>query len=1516
MLMEVSNLVDVVGKPLKRKVNVSLREDDEGLSFFFAVLVTLLYKYSSRWCDQVSLSVEVIKPVADPKIELNYSLSDNQDFYSVYQQVKTDLSVINQALSWQQIHLSITWKAEHESDHSLYRIRMSPSPGEDLCEVLFSCEPHSFFAIAFRQAARHYETLAAKAQKFPHAPISELSYLHQKDLNEIHSLACGPMDEHISAPEFLDHIFEQTVEQYPNMKAVVDGEVSITYLGLRKMVNHLAHLLSQNQVGPGDKVAILLNRSAEAYAALLATLKCGAAYVPIDMDYPQERIEYILKDSNAKCLISVRKFKDKYSSFGRKILHTDKLLADYHSQTVPEHVEQPRSHYDAAYMIYTSGSTGKPKGVVVSHAAASNLIKAERQLYKVKPADKVVQGFSIAFDASIEEIWLAFSTGATLLPAKKEIMRSGLDLCEFINNNSVTVLSTVPTLLSAMSPHLPSLKLLILGGEACPQELAQRWSRNGLRIVNTYGPTEATVISTAADVVEGRKITIGKPIYNYGVYIADAALHPVATGIPGELCIAGAGLANGYHNNDALTAAKFVDSPFHLHDGLGKKIYRSGDLARYNDEGNIEFLGRIDSQVKLRGYRIELSEIESRLWLLENVENAVVVLQQHGEEQKLVAYLVLKDKSKAIDQSSVREALLKQLPSFMIPSVFVEMDNIPVLANGKVDHKKLAEPKFDFSAEKKRIAAMRNKTEKKVFEVWSKYFSVPVSRSDDFFLDLGGHSMLAARVVSELRQQPDFQKLSVGDIYSFPTIEKLAAEIDKHRGARSQKTNHHHSVHESWKDKLRHAACGLFQFASMYFVFGINLIRDFTLFGVFFFLYSSDHSVAYSIGWAVPAFIGVYPALIIIAIVSKWILLGRIQPGRHPLWGAYYLRWWLVRKIFQLLDLYHIAGTPLLPVIYKALGMKVGNNVHLDTDRFAAFDVITIDDGASIDEEASISGFSIQDGFLNIGPVHIGKNCFVGTRCVIAEHAIMEDESRLEDLSLLKTGEKIPRGETWQGSPAKKTSRLNYNEIIRSPRMTAAKKMGVSLLYALLVCAVPLVSSLAFIPGVILLVQNDPINNFWFYLSLIPVVGLSFVLFVTSQVVILKWLLVGRVKPGLYPVHGNFYIRNWVVEQLLRTALDHVGQLHATLYVNSWYRALGMKIFSFVELSTASTGNPDLIQLQEGCTIADEVSLGTPHIEKGWMSIAPVSLGQRSFAGNSAVIPMGTHLGNHSLVGVLSIAPENEKGKAPGNTWFGSPPISFPKREDSKGFSEERTYRPSKSLRWKRAGFELLRVTLPPAFSIIVASSVINIGLLLWHNFGLLKTLLALPVVLGAACVLMALAVALIKWIVMGTYRPFNHPLWSNFVWRLEFVNAMYEFFAAPLVLELLQGTPFLPAYLRLLGVKFGKRCYLDTTGFLEWDLVSIGDRVALNENAVIQTHLFEDRVLKASALSIGNDCSIGISSVVLYDSKMEDNAQLNSLSLVMKGETLPENTRWSGIPASLDDSRVNSKYINELQVP
>jgi non-ribosomal peptide synthetase-like protein len=1299
----------------------------------------------------------------------------------------------------------------------------------------------------------------------------------------------------------------------PDATAVIEERRKVGYRELAERAHRIARVLRCRGVDRGARVGLQLPRSADAYAALLGILETGAAYVPIDPECPPERAAYMLRDCGARALVTRADL-----ARARPDVWLSRVCLDLDARELESEDPAPppgtgvRSD-DLAYIIYTSGTTGRPKGVMIEHRSACHLVRTEGRLFGVRRSDRVYQGFPLAFDASVEEIWLAFCAGAALVPAAPRPMGPG-DLADRLTADGITVLSCVPTFLGLLGHEVPSVRLLILGGEVCPQSLVTQWTRPGRRMVNTYGPTEATVIATCAELAPGRPVSIGRAIPGYRVHLLDEYLHPVGAGEVGQIAIGGPGVARGYVGLPELTGERFVPDPFGSPGTFDGRLYLTGDLARRTGD-ELEFRGRADTQVKLRGFRIELAEIESELMRLPEVRAAACVVREDVPGlPRLVGFAVPADGT-PLDPVALRTALRRRLPEYMIPSRIEPLSELPRLPSGKLDRAALPRPQE--SPEESLVSGRTpTETERAIAEVWRPLFHpATFSLDDDFFIDLGGHSMLAARAVSGLRRRPRFAALSVLDLYEHPTITSLAAAVDdtppddpgdtarRPAGERTATRRNARIASRRAARATPHRLAALAQGLSLYAVFGIDALQQITPFLIFFLL--RDHGVPLlaAAAWGLASAVAVPPFLLAVAVAAKWLLLGRIRPGRHPLWGGYYVRWWLAQGLIRSVPLDDLAGTPLLPAVFRLLGARIGRDVHLMTRKLAAFDLITIGDRSCIDEESALLGYRVEGSELVIGGVSVGQDGFVGTRAVMGEDTVLEDDARLEDLSLLPAGSRVPAGETWAGAPARPVSRPVVTPLPPPPPRSRPRRVALAVIYAALVLLLPILPVIAMLPGVALLVAIDPLRRPWLYVAATPLVGASFVVLVALEVVVLKWLLVGRVRPGSYPVHGPFYVRNWIVDQLLAYSLDVIAPLHATLWLAPWYRALGARLGRNVELSTATSTTPDLLEIADGGTVADECSLGTSRVERGWLTVAPTRLGRRAFVGNSAVVPAGTTLGDDALVGVLSLAPAGSDAAAkPGLSWLGSPPLRLPHREPSTDFVEARTYDPPRGLRLARRWFEILRVTLPPAGFILVAAATIVIELRLWTLFGPVA-LAVLPLVYAGGCAVVLLAVALAKWTLIGRYRPFVRPLWSPFVWRLELVNGLYEFLATPIALKALLGTPFLPIYLRMLGARIGRQVYVDTTGFLEWDLVQVGDRAALNNDSVLQTHLFEDRMLKSERLRVGRDATIGALSVVLYDSNVEDGARLGALSLVMKGETLPHDTAWAGIPARREDA-------------
>lgn len=1311
----------------------------------------------------------------------------------------------------------------------------------------------------------------------------------------------------VAAPDLLGsgllhELFEQTAETYPGKIALMCADGRMTYAEVERRANQLARHLRRRGVKRSDCVGVLLPRSLEVCVTLLGILKAGAAYVPLDPGFPAERVAFVLADSQARALVTTKTLAAKATSFNGEIIVLDECQLEIACQPVTRltPVETGALPGDLCYIIYTSGSTGQPKGVQIEHRSVCHLVRCEGEIFRVRPEDRIYQGFSIAFDASVEEIWLAFFAGATLVVGTEEMVHAGAALSRMLTDAGVTVLSCVPTLLSMMEEDVPSVRLLILGGEQCPPDLAKRWWQPGRRVVNTYGPTEATVIATYAECHPHQPVTIGRPLPNYFAGILDEQLRPVAQGQSGELCLGGVGLARGYLGQPELTREKFVPNPLAKNGGLPARLYRTGDLARFTPDGEIEFLGRLDSQVKIRGFRVELSEIEAVLLECAGVQAAAVALREDTSGgPRLVAYLVPRGDAPP-DEPLIRSRLRARLPVYMMPVLFETIHELPMLSSGKVDRPNLPPPRKRAVQSRPEAIPPRTKLEQRIAAVWEKLF-VPLSVSlrDDFFLDLGGHSLLAARMVSELRKEPPFQALSMLDIYRYPTIETLAARFEKNSQTEAPPV----SATANSIPWPRHFLCGCAQLAGLFPILGFFALQWLAPFLTYTWMVEDEYDYHEAILGALTVLIVLYPLMLLAAIIVKWVVIGRYRPGAYPLWGGYFLRWWFVTAIESAVPLGYLTGTPLLSLYYRLMGAKIGRNVFLGTEDFAIYDLLTIGDDTSIGADSGALGCTVENGMLIIGPVTIGRRCFVGTRAILGENTVMEDGAALEDLSLLPRGTNIPEGEIWLGSPAKPSGRSA--KTFPTERPTGWRRFTLGILHAAGVLMFPLLVVAAILPGIIAMNELNYADDYYWYLFLSPLVGFSFVVLLALEITALKWLLLGRVKAGRYPLHSFFYLRKWFVDQTLHLSLDVLGPLYASLYLPPWYRLLGAKLGKDVEVSTASFISPDLLSVAEEGFIADAVSLGAERVRDGFVTVAGNHIGKRSFIGNSAVLPPGTVIGESCLIGCLSVPPaETADATRADTSWMGSPAIFLPQRQPSIAFGEEQTFKPPRKLRVLRALIEFVRVILPSTGFVALTSLLFSVMVLIEDDVTLGQMLLLLPV-LYAGCGLVAVVfTVLMKWLLVGRYRSGEKPLWCTFVWRNELVNALHEHLADAWLLGMLTRTPFVCWYFRLLGAKIGRRVYLDTTDFSEFDLATIGDEAMLNADCTLQTHLFEDRVMKMGAIHIGPRCKVGTGTFVLYDTRMETGAALGELSLLMKGETLPAGTLWTGIPARREETR------------
>ncbi|MBW8843344.1 MAG: non-ribosomal peptide synthetase, partial [Burkholderiales bacterium] len=564
------------------------------------------------------------------------------------------------------------------------------------------------------------------------------------DTEHARLLAFNATETAFDAELCIHQLFEQQARLRPEATALVFEQECLSYAALNARANQLAHHLRALGVGPDTRVAICLPRSTEMVVALLATLKAGAAYVPLDPAYPAQRLAFMLEDCRPRVVLSNAALLDQLPatrSLSRATLLDITLAQLLQGQPTDDLPPSARRLHPAhlAYIIYTSGSTGLPKGVMVSHRGLCNLAQAQIRAFDAQPDSRVLQFASFSFDGCIFEVVLALAHGASLvLPVHGPLVGEALVAC--IDTHQITHAILPPAVLAGLpgEAQLPGLKTLVTSGDVSNAALVARWS-SGRRLLNGYGPTESTVCATTYVCDEQQLLTppIGQPIANTRIHILDAWGQPCPIGVAGELHIAGAQLARGYLNRPEFTAERFVPDPF---GAPGSRMYRSGDLARWRADGSLDFLGRNDHQVKIRGFRIELGEIEAALQACPGVREAVVLARQDGEHKRLVAYLVAEEESASPE--ALRTQLSTRLPEYMLPAAYVRLPALPLTPNGKLDRQALPEP--DASAlGTSAYEPPQGPLEETLAALWCELLGLAqVGRHDDFFA-LGGHSLLA-----------------------------------------------------------------------------------------------------------------------------------------------------------------------------------------------------------------------------------------------------------------------------------------------------------------------------------------------------------------------------------------------------------------------------------------------------------------------------------------------------------------------------------------------------------------------------------------------------------------------------------------------------------------------------------------------------------------------------------------------------------------------------------------------------
>ncbi|MFD5435754.1 Pls/PosA family non-ribosomal peptide synthetase [Kitasatospora sp. NPDC127067] len=1258
-----------------------------------------------------------------------------------------------------------------------------------------------------------------------------------------------------AAPRTLVDVLDATVRAHPDEPALDDGHTVLSYRALAAEVEQLRRRLAAVGIGPGDRVGVRVpSGTNDLYVSILAVLAAGAAYVPVDAEDPDERAELVFGEAAVAA-----------------VLGADRGLATT-GERAPA-LERRPTPADDAWIIFTSGSTGKPKGVAVTHHNAAAFVDAEAALFlqeePIGPGDRVMAGLSVAFDASCEEMWLAWRHGACLVPVPRSQVRSGADLGPWLAEQEITVVSTVPTL-AALWPAeaLNEVRLLIFGGEACPPELVQRLVTEGREVWNTYGPTEATVVACAALLTGEGPVRIGLPLDGWDLAVVDEAGEPVAPGGTGQLVIGGVGLAR--YLDPEKDAEKYAPLP-----SLGwDRAYRSGDLVQADPAGLL-FLGRTDEQIKLGGRRIELGEVDAALQALPGVAGAAAAVRTaRGGNQLLVGYLVVQD---GFDREQAVERLRAELPAALVP-LLATVETLPTRTSGKVDRNALPWPlpELESAGPGEELYG----TEAWLAEQWSEILGVRVGGPRDDFFAIGGGSLAAARLTTLLRTR--YPSAAVLDIYQHPTLRKLARHLERTAG---ESTEARTVALVPTRAKLLQ----LFLLVPLFTVVGLRWTVALLAAGnLLTHLGDFPWAPTASWWWVGAGALALYtpPGRLALAAGGARLLLRGVRPGSHPRGGSVHLRLWTAERLTELSGADSLSGAWLVRYA-RVLGAKVAPEVDLHSLP-PVTGMLKLGRGCAVEAEVDLCGYWLDGDRLLIGQVKIGSGAVVGTRSTLLPGARVGKRAQVAAGSSV-TGQ-VPTGQRWGGAPAVKLGRAERTW----PKDRPARRARWASLYGAsgaVLGLLPVLPSLAALAVLSRFVDQGAALGPALggaLLGLLPAT-LAFGAMYAAQLVVLVRLLSIGLVPGTHPLHGRVGWQAWTVTQLMDRAREVLFPLYAGLVTPLWLRALGMRVGRGAEVSTV-LALPSLTTVGDGAFLADDTLMAPYELGGGWVRLGEAKVGERAFLGNSGMTAPGRSVPKRGLVGVLSATPAKAKK---GGSYLGMPPMRLPRSADQA--DQSLTYEPPARLLWARGLVEVGRL-VPVLAS--AALGLLTVAALSWLAAGspLTAALLSGLVLLAAGAVACAVAVAA-KWLLVGRFRAVEHPLWSGFVWRNELADTFVEMLAVPWLVGAVPGTPVLNLWLRSLGAHVGHGVWCESYWLPEADLVTLGDGVTINRGCVVQTHLFHDRIMRMDTVVLREGATLGPGGIVLPGSTVGARSTLGPASLVMRAESVPADTRWLGNP-------------------
>ena len=1364
-------------------------------------------------------------------------------------------------------------------------------------------------------------------------------------------LTCRGYDDSIRwrPGERLEHLFEQRCDWLRGQGraghlAVDAAGGSLSYPELDARANQLARFLIRQGVRPGDRIGLLSDHAVDGYAGMLAVLKAHAAFVPLDASFPADRVGYIASDAGVRLILTRSHIAARLGPLASQVglvcvdQAEDLIDAERRGPFTPDEVPQPPD--ELAYIIYTSGSTGRPKGVAVGHASICNFVRVAAEVYGITRGDRVYQGMTIAFDFSVEEIWVPWMCCATLVPKPDGGSLLGPDLGAFLRQRRVTALCCVPTLLATLEEELPELRFLLVSGESCPNDLIARWHRPGRRFLNVYGPTETTVTATWTVVRPDRPVTIGVPLPTYSVVILDPEEDvALAPGIMGEIGIAGIGLADGYLNRPDLTERAFRPDFLGISGNPPGKIYRTGDLGRVNSQGEIEHHGRIDTQVKIRGYRIELTEIESLLLRFPGIAQAVVsTYRPSSDVVELAAYYSPRKSWPWVDPARVYQTLRERLPLYMVPSYLEKVPVIPMMSSGKADRKSLPPPAGPrlLAAHGPAVAPV-NPTENELAAVLANVLGVDqVSVDSHFFDELGASSLLMARFNAALRERTTLPSVSMKDIYQHPTVRKLAASLvpaipSSPSGAAQPQAAARYSPYQPPPQPAiepsgtpHYFLCGVLQLLTV-----VACIAGGAL------LLDAGSS------WVVGArgVLGGYLRLVVfgsgtlvgfgvLPIGVKWLLIGRWRAQSIRAWSLGYFRFWLVKTMVVANPMARLfIGTPLYPLYLRALGARIGRGATILTQHIpVCTDLLFVGAGALITKDTYVSCYRARAGLIETGYVALGADSFIGEHSVIDINTALGVGAQLGHASALLSGQVVPPSEIWHGSPAEPAPPGTAYQVVPPARGGMPRRAWNCVVRLLLMLAVAGPVEAAALSLLVThsralraLVGNAPVMS-WPYDREALIAGAAVVFGLTLSGLIIVGpagrLLSRLLKPGyVYPLYG---FRYGVLRAVTR--MSNIKFFNALLGDSSaiagYLSYLGYQLKP-VHQTGSNFGMevkhdvPTLNAVGTGTLVSDGLSLINAEFSASSFRVAPVVIGRNNFLGNGIAYPAGGQTGDNCLLATKVMIPVSGPVRS-GVGLLGSPCFEIPRSvsrdhqfdELSRGPVQRRLLRAKNRhnaatmslfllVRWLYVTGIILIAMLPLRDDVTLGGTLDTVGSVVAD---LLFTITYFVLVDRAVTGFRAL-------------RPKFCSIYQPAFWQHE------RFWKIPSIayIPMFNGTPFKGVIWRLLGVRIGRRVFDDGCSIIERSLVSVGSYSTLAAGSIIQCHSLEDGAFKSDRTVIGTGCSIGSVAFVHYGVTMGEGAEIDADSFLMKGEYVPPRAHWGGNPATEHGRRALPQHAPEV---